>query len=162
MSHLRFAAAILGMVLVCAAEGFSQAAAESVLTHSLGSGAASSLGKTLGKSVGSAAGNLGKNLGRQTTSTIPRRTPVYTSTGPAPRSNAASIEPLKPSNGSLIASIQGGEIQPEKCPAGKASEPGSSETTAANAPVTPVAGSCSAAEANVESHPAVVTLPAAR
>jgi hypothetical protein len=61
------------LVLGCAASAFGQAAAESVMIHSMSAGAAAKAGTSLGRSTNSAASRLGGRLGNtMSNSTSPR------------------------------------------------------------------------------------------
>jgi hypothetical protein len=174
MKTSRFVAAL---ALVCglgASQLFAQGAAESVLTHSLSSGAGSTLGKTLGNAVGNAAGQLGGKLGQQTSTApsvqrVPAAKAKATSVAPAATTSAPS------SSGSLIASIQGEATSPlagcAVAPNATQADSSHSKPTSAAAQVagTPVPVTVAPAPVPVtncrtapgtDSHPAVVNLPA--
>jgi hypothetical protein len=123
-----------------------QAAVEGALTHALSGGTSAAAGKALGQ-----AGNqLSGRLGQQTSNAVaPRVTTVrvgpqkgikvpQTTTAAAPAANG----------GSLIASIQGGEAQPEKPCAQKAADKSQNANCGEKKAV------------NQDSHPSEITLPA--
>src|SRR5438105_721969 len=163
MKPVRFLAVLCLACTFCAGEALAQAAAEAVLTHSLSSGAASSMGKTLGNALGNATGQMASRLGQQTSVQAPRaRVPV------AKTKSAASVIPAtvsnsgSSSNGSLIASIQGGSSQGNCADAAKAAAPKRSKADASK-PIAPAPdATCAMAAQNLDSHPAVVNLPAAK
>src|SRR5690349_21116378 len=106
MRYARFVSSVALMCGLGASQLFAQGAAESVLTHSLSSGAGSTLGKTLGNTIGNAAGQLGGKLGQQT-STAPSIQRVPAAKAKATSVAAAATTSAPSSSGSLIASIQG-------------------------------------------------------
>lgn len=167
MKYSHFVAAV---VLVCGlgvVQLFAQAAAESVLTHGLSSAAGSSLGKTLGNAMGNAASQLGGRLGQQTAPSVQRVPATKVKTGFVP---SAATRPAPSSSGSLIASIQGGATSSTSttCAAGSKpvdssqSKPSPAPGPSASVPTKPVpapVNNCQSAK-DVDSHPAVVNLPA--
>jgi hypothetical protein len=168
--RLGIAALLVSGLLV--GEAFSQAAAESLLTHGLSSGAGSTLGKTLGNALGTAANQMGNRLGQQTSPAtqrqpVPRAKPTGTA---APRVSTALTAAAPSSSGSLIASIQGGvsptASRPENCTTG--ARPATSTSVKSDNAGSPspekepaLSSSCALSE-DSNSHPAVVNLPPAK
>ena len=123
--------------LVCA-----QAAVEGAMTH----GMAGTTSSAAGKALGNIGDRLAGKLGQQTSTALnPSAPAVRTGVQKIPR-----VPPTKApsmtgsSNGSLIASIQGGEAQPAPCAASKDGKK--------PAPCAPKVAD--------ESHPSEITLPA--
>src|SRR5437764_10614061 len=101
-------AVLAGIGLIAfSANALGQAAAEAVLTHSI----STSVGTHVGTALGNATNQLGGKLGRQTSTAAQRQ--VITTVKPGVQGKAklppTTATPQGPSNGSLIASIQGGE-----------------------------------------------------
>ena len=141
-------ATICFLVLVNSALG--QAAVEGALTHAL-SGATST---AAGKALGQVGNQLAGKLGQQTSNAV---TPRVSAARPGPQKGmkapAVATQPPTTSNGSLIASIQGGETTTAKTCA-----PQNSEKKALPETVT----DCNAAKTltNTDAHPSEITLPA--
>jgi hypothetical protein len=121
------------------------------------------MGKTLGNALGNATGQMASRLGQQTSVQAPRaRVPV------AKTRSAASVVPAtvsnsgSSSNASLIASIQGSSSQVNCAPSAKTAAPKASNGDTAK-PIAPAPdATCAMAAQNLDSHPAVVNLPAAK
>jgi hypothetical protein len=151
-----FLLAVLVATVAFSANALAQAAAEAVLTHSI----STSIGTHIGTALGNATNQLAGRVAQQTSTAVPRQ--VITTVKPGARGHSkvqvASTAPAQPSgNGSLIASIQGGEPKAAACAAtaksGDAKAPAKAGTQ----------NNCSAGavQAN-DDHPSVVNLPAAQ
>lgn len=138
---------------------FGQAAAEGALTHALSSAAGSTAGSVMGRAANQLAGRVGQRVSTaasthqfSTVKNVPR-----TATLPRQASPAAS-----PSGGSLIASIQGGEMTDPSC----ASSGNTTPTTPAEKPENPnVKGrkGCPVITGNgTNDHPSVINLSLAK
>jgi hypothetical protein len=140
---------------------FAQATLETLMTHSTSSAVSTHAGTALGNAINRAAGNVA----HQTATTTGRVTPVprtasvsgHKTTGKTP---VTSVETFAPpysapisGNGSLIASIQGGE-QRSSATSGNAK---SCDATTTPAGATP---NCAVAAPQAADHPSVVNLPA--
>lgn len=173
MKSVRFAIAALLLTGLCGGKVFSQASVETVLTHGIGSSAASTLGKTLGNALGNAAGQMGSRLGQQT-SIVPRRqrlpVPPTAANGSSPTGGTAVTGVVPTSSGSLITSIQGGappvDSRSVGCSGGgnapsAISSPGDAPGKPSAEKMPPPASACVLAQ-ELGSHPAVVNLPPAK
>jgi hypothetical protein len=151
-----FLLAVLVATVGFSANASAQAAAEAVLTHSISTG----IGTHVGTALGNATNQLAGRVAQQTSTAVPHQ--VITTVKPGAHGNSkapvASTTPAQPSgNGSLIASIQGGERQATACtPATKAAD--------AKAPAKAATqNNCVAGPAQAkDDHPSVVNLPAAQ
>jgi hypothetical protein len=147
---------LAGLVATVAfsASASAQAAAEAVLTHSISTG----VGTHVGTALGNATNRLAGRVAQQTSTAVPHQ--VITTVRPVVGGNlkgpVASTAPAPLSgNGSLIASIQGGERQAGCAPATK--------TADAKAPAKATTqNNCTAAAQAKDGHPSVVNLPAAQ
>ena len=133
------------LVALC---GFAsgQVAVEGALTHALSAGTTAAAGKALGR-VGN---QLAGKLGQQTSNAVgPRVTTVRPGPQKATRvpQTTTAVKPAA-KGGSLIASIQGGEAQPEKPCAQKAPDKSQKANCAEKKLV------------DQDSHPSEITLPA--
>ena len=150
MRNLLFVA-LAGIGLIAfSANALGQAAAEAVLTHSI----STSIGTHVGTALGNATNQLAGKLGQQTSTAAPRQVMPTIKPGAQGRAKLAPAvaAPHAAVNGSLIASIQGGEPKATACmstpkPADKA-QPTSAPQKNCQAPGRDAA------------HPAVVNLPA--
>lgn len=147
-------AGLVSMVAL-SANASAQAAAEAVLTHSISTG----IGTHVGTALGNATNRLAGRVAQQTSTAVPHQATTTARPGVRGQSNTAvaSTVPASPSgNGSLIASIQGGERQATGCtPATKSAD--------ANAPAKATTqNNCAAAAQIKDDHPSVVNLPAAQ
>jgi hypothetical protein len=148
-----FLLAVLVVTVAFSVNASAQAAAEAVLTHSISTG----IGTHVGTALGNATNQLAGRVAQQTSTAVPHQ--VITTVKPGVRGQstlpAASTAPTQPSgNGSLIASIQGGERQATGCAPAK--------TADAKAPAKAVTQTCAAAAQAKDDHPSVVNLPAAQ
>ena len=147
---------IVVAVVVSSVTLFGQAAAEGALTHALSSAAGSTAGSIMGKAANQLAGRMGQRVSSAASthqsSTVKNLT--RTVTPPRQASPAAS-----PSDSSLIASIQGGEVTNTSC----ASSGNTTQTTPAEKPENPnakVRNGCSVTTGNITNdHPSVINLP---
>jgi hypothetical protein len=127
----------------------AQAAVEGALTHGLSGAASASAGKALGQIGNQLAGRLGQ----QTSNTVrPAVTPALTTVRPGAQKivkvPATVTTPVPGANGgSLIASIQGAE--PQQAKACSTPDQKQNQCVGTNA-------------ADKDSHPAEITLPAAK
>jgi hypothetical protein len=151
-----FLLAVLVATVGFSANASAQAAAEAVLTHSISTG----IGTHVGTALGNATNRLAGQVAQQTSTAVPHQ--VITTVKPGARGNSkvpvASTTPAQPSgNGSLIASIQGGERQPAACtPATKTAD------AKAPAKAGSQANNCAAVAQAKDDHPSIVNLPAAQ
>jgi hypothetical protein len=148
---------LAGLVAMVAfsANASAQAAAEAVLTHSISTG----IGTHVGTALGNATNRLAGRVAQQTSTAVPHQviTTVKPGAGGNSKVSVASTAPAPPSgNGSLIASIQGGERQPTGCAA-------TAKAADAKAPAkAAMQNNCTAAAQAKDDHPSVVNLPAAQ
>ena len=166
MKPVLLAIAVILVSGILARQAFSQAAAESVLTHGLASGASSSMGKTLGNAIGHAAGTMGNRLGQQTSpsSAQQRIQVVKPKNSPTPASPTAPV--ASTTSGSLIASIQGGSSSTVTSPCAPAvrpetAAPAKTDTSSGPSAEKPPAASKNCVVVDANAHPSVVNLPPA-
>ncbi|HEV2699614.1 MAG TPA: hypothetical protein VGU90_16600 [Terriglobales bacterium] len=138
-------------LIAFSANALGQAASEAVLTHSI----STSIGTHVGTALGNATNQLAGKLGQQTSTAVPRQ--VITTVKPGAQGKAklppATTTPQGPSNGSLIASIQGGEPKAATC------TPAAKPTDIKAQPISAPQKNCQAPGRDA-AHPAVVNLPA--
>ena len=147
---------VLVVTFAFSANAAAQAAAEAVLTHSI----STAVGTHVGTALGNATNQLAGRVAQHTAATVPRQT--ITTVKPGARGQAkvpvaSTAAAPTTGNGSLIASIQGGEAQASGCAA-------ASKTADAKAPaVDAKQKNCAVgATAATDAHPSVVNLPAAQ
>lgn len=138
---------------------FAQATLETLMTHSTSSAVSTHAGTALGNAINRAAGNIAHQTATTTgrVTAAPKNTPARRAAAKAPATSAETFAPpyLAPisGNGSLIASVQGGE-QRSSTPSAKEKACDITTAPAAEGP------SCSAAVPGPADHPSVVNLPA--
>lgn len=136
---------------------FAQAAAEAVMTH----GAASVAGTSVGTMVGRAASQLGEKVGQQTSSRTARSTitPVRVRSRGQAKVPALVVRPV-PSNGSLVAAIEGAEPEESLCHEVLTVAAVPAHAVKGNArPSQPLGVKCKAQETpSADVHPSVVNL----
>lgn len=149
----RISLALLASIALFSTTAVAQAALETLMTHSTSSAVTTHAGTALGNAINRAAGNMAHQTATTTGRVITVPQTGSTARGNAARArttNAATPAPVStpgPSNGSLIASIQGGEPR----------------SSAKNLkPCDATAGPNCAASVQNQDHPAVVNLPAAK
>jgi len=144
-------------VLACSGGAFAQAAAEAALTHGVAAGASTGLGSAFGKMENQLAGRLGQQV---STTTAPRQAVTVIRPGVQKSAKAAHVTAARTAapapNGSLIASIQGGEQAPACVPAA-APDPQTTPTPAAQKP-----GDCAVPSPDANQYQSVIDLPAAK
>jgi hypothetical protein len=151
-----FLLAVLVATVGFSANASAQAAAEAVLTHSISTG----IGTHVGTALGNATNQLAGRVAQQTSTTVSR--PVITTVKPGSHGNSkgpvVSTTPAESTgNGSLIASIQGGERQATGCAAAAKAADAKAPAKAATQ------NNCVAgATQTKDDHPSVINLPAAQ
>lgn len=147
----RIPLALLASIALFSTTAVAQAALETLMTHSTSSAVTTHAGTALGNAINRAAGNMAHQTATTTgrVITVPQ-TGSRRNAARARTANATTPAPVLtpgPSNGSLIASIQGGEPR----------------ASAKNLkPCDATAGPKCAASVQNQDHPAVVNLPAAK
>jgi hypothetical protein len=150
-----FLLAVLVATVAFSPNAAAQAAAEAVLTHSISTG----IGTHVGTALGNATNRLAGRVAQQTSTAVPRQTITTVKSGARGQAKvpASSTAPATTAgNGSLIASIQGGEAQATGCAVPK--------TADAKAPAGDAKQkNCAAGAAQAaDVHPSVINLPAAQ
>lgn len=147
--------ALLAAVALFSTTALAQAALETLMTHSTSSAVTTHAGTALGNAINRAAGNVAHQTATSTgrVITVPQTASSRRNAAKPGSTNAVTPAPVSgpvSSNGSLIASIQGGE------PRSTSKNAKACNTTAA------AAGANCAAILQTPDHPAVVNLPAAK
>jgi len=149
---------LLGVLVITVAfsvNAAAQAAAEAVLTHSM----STAVGTHVGTALGNATNQLAGRVAQRTATTVPRQTITMVKPGARGQSRVPATSAAVPTtgNGSLIASIQGGEPQASGC----AAVPKAAD---AKAPAVDAKQKNCAAGATqaTDAHPSVINLPAAQ
>lgn len=146
--------ALLAAVALFSTTAVAQAALETLMTHSTSSAVATHAGTALGNAVNRAAGNVAHQTATSAgrVITVPQTASSRRTAARAGSTNAVTPAPVSgpvSSNGSLIASIQGGE-------------PRSASKNAKACATAAAAGANCAATLQTPDHPAVVNLPPAK
>ena len=158
----RWKLTVLAALAVFSATALAQATLETLMTHSV----STSVGTHAGTALGRATNGLAGRVAQQTSTATSRATSPQTISTPrhagatatqrtqtaAPPNAWVPDKPL-PGNGSLIASIQGGERHTTGCRA--STKTGDAKSTGETAPQNCAAGAPPAAD-----HPSVINLPA--
>jgi len=150
-----FLLAVLVITVGFCSNAAAQAAAEAVLTHSISTG----IGTHVGTALGNATNQLAGRVAQQTSTAVPRQTITTVKPGARGQSKVQAASAAVPTtgNGSLIASIQGGEPQASGCAAvAKAAD---AKAPAVDAKQKNCASSATQAS---DAHPSVINLPAAQ
>ena len=139
------------VLLVSVAVAFSQAAVEGALTHGMAGTTSSAAGKALGQVGNQLAGRLGQQTSTAIRPSVTVVRPGLQKIGKGPQPKIAATNGK--ANGSLIASIQGGEPQPSKVNCAPSQNSKDQKTAACAGNTKPAAD---------PGHPAEITLPAAQ
>lgn len=152
----RWILSVMAAVAVFSASALAQATMETLMTHSVSTGVGTHAGTALGRATNALAGKVAQQtsattsrVGSPQTVSAPRSAAAARRGQTAPAANVWAPDTPLPGNGSLIASIQGGEPRSKSC-AGSAKA-----ATAGAAPP-----NCTAPAPHAVDHPSVVNLPA--
>jgi hypothetical protein len=144
---------LLAGILVCSAAAFGQAMAEGALTHALSTATGTAVGKALGTATNQMTNRVAGKLGQQTQNAAPRSRIQMAKPGvQKPGVPVAGTTSEPPSGGSMIASIQGAAPQPT-CESALQDSQGNKTDSAKNP---------SPCSSTADTHPSVITLPAAK
>jgi hypothetical protein len=148
--------AAVALIAVFSMSAFAQATLETLMTHSVSSAVGTHAGTALGRATNALANRVAQQTPSATSHTssavYPSRRPGAPKTTQTVTTGATATPAATTGNGSLIASIQGGEPRAVNC---MATPKGANSKNAGSQ------NSCAAATSHSADHPSVVNLPAA-
>lgn len=150
--------AALAVMAVFSASAFAQATLETLMTHSVSSAVGTHAGTVLGRATNTMANRVAQQTSTATshvTSTVsaPRRAGVAKVRTTQTTTPITAASTTTSGNGSLIASIQGGEPRTRGCTT--SAKTGDTKTVAAGSQ-----SACAPIPRQTPDHPSVVNLPA--